>query len=374
MIRDRRGVALLLVMGMVILIASMAMSFHDQMALRLAEAKMGALDAQATALARSGVTLGKLLLKLDVRPYQWFHQDEAGGASDDSDGENKTPVEPLDKIYQLLAATRRDGLPLEGGQLSIDLIDENARVNINKASEQHLAALFQIAGLKRIKKLEIYGENAEEDISREAAASVLNWRGWRRPGAADDTYYQTLKPPYVMRSAPFEVTEELMLVKDITPLAFYGNMDESAGASSVTSSVEGADKPADDKKPVDDKPKKKVQGIGPLLTVWGDGRVNANNATRAVLSVVPGLMESPTRELAIAELIKRRPFRSDGELRAALALAGPQQGAAAGAGLKVGSDVVRVRATGILGRRRRTVDVVLVRKNRQVRVVYYRED
>lgn len=368
---DRRGVALLITLGMVVLIASMAMSFHDQMSLRLAEAKMGALDAEALALARSGVTLGRLLVKLDVRPYQWFHQDEGGGApAEDSDSENKSGSEVLDRVYRLLAATRRDGLPLDGGQLAIDLVDENAKVNVNKATEIHLVSLFQAVGLKRTKTLELLGETVEEDISREAAASVLNWRGWRRPGGADDVYYQARKPPYIMRSGPYELPEELMLVKDITPLNFHGTPEEAPAPAN-------SEAPADqdqEKEKEKEKEKKKVQGIGPLLTVWGDGRVNANNASRAVLKVVPGLMESPAREQIVAGLIKRRPFRSDGELRGALGLAGPQLAAAAGVALKVTTDVVRVRATGIRGVRRRTVQIVFSRKNRDVRTVFYREE
>lgn len=370
---DRRGVALLITLGMVVLIAAMAISFHDQMAIRLAEAKMGALDAEAAALARSGATLGKLLLKLDARPYQWFHQGENGGTVEEgSDSEGKASNEVLDRVYKLLAATRKDGMPVEGGALAIDLVDENAKVNLNKATEQHLVALFSAVGLKRAKKLELLGETVDEDISREAAASVLNWRGWRRPGGADDTHYQKQTPPYQMRNGPYELPEELMLVKDITPLNYFGTPEEAPAPPTE----EGEEKPKEelDPKTGEKKAKKKVQGIGPLLTVWGDGRINANNATRAVLKVVPGLMEAPNREQIITELIKRRPHRSDAELKSLLAMAGPQLAAAAGAQMKVATDVVRVRATGIRGARRRTVEVVFLRRNRDVRTVFYRED
>lgn len=375
--RDRRGVALLITLGMVVLIAAMAISFHDQMAIRLAEAKMGALDAEATALARSGATLGKMLLKLDGRQYQWFHQGENGGAVEPgSDSEAKASNEVLDRVYKLLAATRKDGIPMEAGALAIDLVDENARINVNKATEQHLVNLFAAVGLKRAKKLELLGETVDEDISREAAASVLNWRGWRRPGGADDTYYQKQKPPYQMRNGPYELPEELMLVKDITPLCYYGTPEE-APAQPVAEGTEADAKPKDeeiDPRTGEKKKKKKVQGIGPLLTVWGDGKVNANNASRAVLKVVPGVMDSPAREQIVTEIIKRRPFRSASELQGVLGLAGPQLAAAAGAQLKVTTDVVRVRAVGIRGVRRRAVEVVLLRRNKDVRTVFYRED
>lgn len=371
---DRRGVALLIVLGMVVLIAAMAISFHDQMAMRLAEAKMGALDAEATALARSGATLGKLLLKLDARPYQWFHQAENGGTVEEgSDSESKASNEVLDRVYKLLAATRKDGMPMDAGSLAIDLVDENAKINVNKATEAHLVNLFSAVGLKRAKKLELLGETVDEDISRETAASVLNWRGWRRPGGADDTYYQKQTPPYQMRNGPYEMPEELLLVKDITPLNYFGTPEEAPAPPPV----EGAEeKPKEDLDPKtgEKKAKKKVQGIGPLLTVWGDGRINANNATRAVLKVVPGVMDAPNREQIITELIKRRPFRSDAELKSLLGMAGPQLGAAAGAQMKVTTDVVRVRATGIRGVRRRTVEVVFLKRNRDVRTVFYRED
>jgi hypothetical protein len=89
---------------------------------------------------------------------------------------------------------------------------------------------------------------------------------------------------------------------------------------------------------------------------------------------VPGLMESPAREQVIDQLIRKRPFRSTGEVQGVVGLAGPQLGGAAGAMLKVSTDLVRVRATGILGLRRRTVTAVLSRKNRQLRTLFYREE
>lgn len=370
--RSRRGVALLIVLGMVVLISALAISFHDQMSARLVEAKMGAFDAEALALARSGAALAKQLFKADQRAYTWFHQDEGGGTvAEDSDAGNRADNEILDRVYRLLAATRAEGMPFEEGSLSVDLVDENAKINVNRVDKQVLVNLFTSVGLKRKKRLDIYGEDVEEDISQEVAVSILNWRSpegqKQAPGALDD-YYLGRTPPYKSRSGPFETVEELLLVKDITPLSFHGT--EGIEKNETQQLLEKEKAAASGKETP-----KPVTGLATLVTVYGDARVNINNAPRGVLRVTPGLMENPAREALIQALMERRPFKSPGELSGILSSSGnPALAAAATARAKVKSDVVRVRASGIRGPRRRTVEAVYSRRGNVVRTLFYRED
>ena len=104
-----------------------------------------------------------------------------------------------------------------GGTFSYTLIDEERKLNINTASEDILKRLFTIiAGL---------APQQAEDIT----AAILDWRqpgeGARKNGAKSD-YYQALTPSYPCKKGPFDVPEELLLVKGMTSEIFKNIKNE----------------------------------------------------------------------------------------------------------------------------------------------------
>lgn len=109
------------------------------------------------------------------------------------------------------------------------MMDEERKININKADEPLLVSLL--------------GKGNED-----AAASIMNWRGAARmPGrGAWDDDYKSLTPPYECKHANFSCIEELMLVKEMTPELF--------------------------------------ESIKDYITVYGDdGKININTATKRVM-------------------------------------------------------------------------------------------
>jgi general secretion pathway protein K len=125
----------------------------------------------------------------------------------------------------------------EAGSTYYGMMDEERKININKADQIVLSTLL--------------GKGNEE-----VAASIINWRGpARMPGAgAWDTDYESLTPPYKCKHANFSVIEELMLVKGMTPELF--------------------------------------ESVKDYITVYGDdGKVNINTATRKVM-LACGLSEN----------------------------------------------------------------------------------
>lgn len=92
------------------------------------------------------------------------------------------------------------------GVFNIDLMDEERKININKASFDVLKRFFEIAG----------GVTAEDASG--IADSVIDWRDAdndAREFGGEDSYYQTLSPPYPCKNKDFEVIEELLLVKGV---------------------------------------------------------------------------------------------------------------------------------------------------------------
>lgn len=118
------------------------------------------------------------------------------------------------------------------------LVDEESKININKADQFLLRRLFKIAlG---------FGDGEAQQL----AAAIVDWRDGDSQlsiplGSAEDFEYHALKYPYDSKDAEFEVLDELLLVKD---------MDEGLFA--------------------------KLKGY---ITVYGGGKVNVNTASRVVL-------------------------------------------------------------------------------------------
>ena len=91
-----------------------------------------------------------------------------------------------------------------------------------------LANLLQQCGL---------GPGAERDT---VIDSILDWRDPNRDhrlNGAEEDYYRGLDPPYSCKDGPFDVVEELLLVRGVTPRLFAGGeVDGKKSPGCATSS------------------------------------------------------------------------------------------------------------------------------------------
>jgi len=118
------------------------------------------------------------------------------------------------------------------------LIDEERKLNINKASHTILRRLFRI--VLDFDKIE----------AQELAASIVDWRDNDSQlsiplGSAEDRYYRNLKHSYEAKDAEFEVLEEVLLVRGMAEDIF--------------------------------------EKIKDYITIYGDGTININTASKQVL-------------------------------------------------------------------------------------------
>ncbi|MDP8265934.1 MAG: type II secretion system protein GspK [Candidatus Aceula meridiana] len=91
------------------------------------------------------------------------------------------------------------------------MMDEERKININMASQQELARLFQ------------YVLGWEQEKAEGLALSVVDWRELGESvlsGFFSDEYYENLKYPYQPKNDKFETLDELLLVEGVTPFAF----------------------------------------------------------------------------------------------------------------------------------------------------------
>jgi hypothetical protein len=115
-------------------------------------------------------------------------------------------------------------------QYSTGISDEAGKVNINKPA----LANTQLEALP--------------GMTSTMADSILSWTGQTAGSdAAGSDYYESLPEPYEMKTGPFESVDELLLIKDITPAALWGQdlnhdgvvTDAERQAATVASSSSG---------------------------------------------------------------------------------------------------------------------------------------
>jgi len=142
------------------------------------------------------------------------------------------------------------------GNFQYTITDENGKMNLNTASMEQLRNIFMNAGVKT------------EEIDT-IVDSILDWRDeddLHMLNGAEEDYYQSLDRPYSCKDGPFDLPEELLLVKGMTPKIFYGskaNDEEEA-----------------------------IEGVGKYFTVYGSGPINRWTAPRVLLETVYGPAEA----------------------------------------------------------------------------------
>ncbi len=137
------------------------------------------------------------------------------------------------------------------GEADVEILPESARLNLNQAQPEDLLRLLTALGAERGRAVEI-------------ARAVLDWRTPSPPGVltAFDQYYLSLTPSFRPLHASFRETEELLLIKGMTPELYYGSYERDPQGQW-----------------------RAVGGLGDCVTVYGDGgAVDVNAAPPAVLA------------------------------------------------------------------------------------------
>jgi len=167
-----------------------------------------------------------------------------------------------------------------GGASMVELVPENAKLNINLAPPEQLATLFAAVGAPAADSLSL-------------AAAIAEWRSPRlsEAGTALDLFYAALPQPYPARHAPLEQLEDLLPVRGMSRDLFFGNYRKTS---------EGG--------------WKKSPALADLLTTQPSaGAVNPNFAAYEVLRSLPGWSDSLAARVVAARTIA--PFRTMDDLQ-----------------------------------------------------------
>jgi len=115
-------------------------------------------------------------------------------------------------------AMRLPPLPVEGGMLAGELIDQQGLYNLNNLLVNNDGTVNPIER-DRFRRLLAVLE-VPEDLSEALTDSLIDWidadQDRRFPGGAEDQDYLSAQPPYRAANAPFSSVSELRLVKGFT--------------------------------------------------------------------------------------------------------------------------------------------------------------
>jgi general secretion pathway protein K len=176
--RFQRGIALVLVLWVVTLLAVIAGSF--------------VYGARNTALtAGNQVSIAKARALADAGVYRGLYElakPTSDGARWNADG-------------------RTHSFALDEGEISLVMRDETARIDLNTASDALLKGLLLSVGL-------------DEERANQVLDAILDWRDEDElvhPQGAERDQYEAMGLPYIPANAPFRTVAELQNVIGVTP-------------------------------------------------------------------------------------------------------------------------------------------------------------
>jgi len=267
----RRGSVLYVVLVVIVLLSLGAYSFSELMISEYQGVEMSGRDAQARALAESGVEMAAAILRYrDEATIATLYHNPAvfnGMLVVDSEFDRGRGR------FTIVAAVESD---TSGTMIRYGLIDESAKLNLNtilqieplpeedeessddtttpgnedtSASEDESVLVAGVEGaVGEVNQAPFDVLMQIPGMTEEAADSILDWLDEDtepRQFGAEDSTYQGLTPPYLAKNGPIESLDELLLVNGVTPQLLYGEDANRNGLLDPNENDGDASLPAD---------------------------------------------------------------------------------------------------------------------------------
>ena len=253
----RRGSILIVTLWImaILTVVAVGIGFRVSLEMRLSRYNLDRL--QARYIAKAGIVKARAYLSGDNNDHDSFYECgialPLGQTPEDIFGEenNKLGGGSFSVSYDLIITEDEEGITASATQYG--MMDEERKINLNFKK-------FPAQNKNEFKKII---ESLSDSITPEMAAAILDWQdpgSSAEPDGAENFYYESLNRPYKAKNADFEVTQELLLVKDITPQIY--------------------------------------REIEDYITVYSDGKINVNTASERVLNAVIDAQRSVFKEIA----------------------------------------------------------------------------
>jgi general secretion pathway protein K len=296
--KRERGVALIMVLGAIAIMIVMLAEFQDDAGAEFAAATATRDSVQAEYFARSAINLARLLIAAEPTmragiaplfmlmkktPPQlpvWDYSDRILGAFNDADGS-----QDFAGLSGLNMAQAKN-LGLKGGHFEINIVDEDAKINVNMGAANEIAhirlAKELMSQMSPIQYDQLFQQRDASGNYHDRLTICSALIDWADPdvqlyscdmtqatssNAVEDAWYDLQPKPYRRKNAPYDSLEELHMVRGISDDFWATFVD-----------------------PDPTNPKKRV------MTVWGQGTVNVNSANGLTLYAIT-CAGAPTAEL-----------------------------------------------------------------------------
>jgi type II secretory pathway component PulK len=263
----RRGIALIIVMIVIIVLATLAGGFAYSMKVETRLARNASFDSDMESLGRSGVELARYVLAMQLRvpqqgAYTALNQKWANGPA----GTN-----------ELLIGIELEGNQLGIGEFSIRIVDMERKFNLSAIRDERNSMIFERA-------LQMIGVDPV-DVST-IVDSYLDWvdpDNQKHIQGAESDFYARFNPaaPYVAKNGLMDDISEMLLLKGMRAEIYYGSKRTGVSAGRVGLPAEAL--------PL--MPGAVSVGLVDLFTTISTAGmgVNVNTASPEVLQLLPGM-------------------------------------------------------------------------------------
>jgi general secretion pathway protein K len=252
--RSERGVALIVVLVVIAILAALVLDFGYAARVDLTIAGLNRDAMRARILARTGFHLGRALIMRDNNGY-----------------------DSLDDVWARVDFMVMAPMFLEEGeQIAGAIVDENSKFNLNSLVDVNGRA-NEIAYAHFQRLLDVL------ELDATLADTLMDWidkDNRAQPGGAERNYYRSLGRD--VKNAPLDSLRELLLVKDYTPEVLWGDNNH--------------------------------KGLIPYVTIFSNKRININTAPEIILESLDDEIDRSLAE-AIIEHRRGEPFESTGDLK-----------------------------------------------------------
>lgn len=321
-LNNNKGLALVLAIGIIALLTILALQFQRSNVLERAMATNFKNGVEAMSVARSGVQVAMALLEQDRQENEYdTYFDKWSNFEDVIGGEEKL---------------------FPGAEWRLKISPVNSAININRLVDKE--GKFDPLQKDLWERILNSGELAIDDMEPDDIINSI--KDWLDPDSkitgfgGEDEYYLSLPHPYRCKNGPITTVGELLFIKGITSSLYYG----------------------DDKH----------VGLKDLITVFGDGAININVASKKVIRVldpeidddmVEDLIdfrkaEDHQEELADPSWYKKVPGWGTINLPSGL--------------VTVKSEYFKVKSSAKVVYSKKTVQAILHRKGEQIEIIYWR--
>jgi general secretion pathway protein K len=284
--RREQGIALVMVMGAIAVLAVVLADFQDDASTEQASATADRDSVQAEYMARSAVNLSRLLIASEPTIRQaiaplfmlmkrtapqlpvWEYSDRLLGAFNDSEAS----ADFARTTGADVSLGKNLGMP--GGRFEVKIVDEDSKINANLGASNdiaHIRLAKELMGLMMPPQFNPLFEQKDSTGNfhdrMAICQAVIDWADvderqfscdiatqTAQGGGLEGAWYQQIPKPYRMKNAPYDSLEELRMVRGIGD-DFWSTFIE----------------------PDATRPDKRV------VTVWGQGKVNVNSANAQTL-------------------------------------------------------------------------------------------